>query len=82
MYFIAQSSNHLLTFSGTWMIGVPWCRRIVVVQSHDTKGWVLHHPWEIPQRKFTVETHIFHGKIMDNPMVSGFDVRFSLEPIQ
>mmetsp|Transcript_62294 Transcript_62294/g.126596 ORF Transcript_62294/g.126596 Transcript_62294/m.126596 type:complete len:200 (-) Transcript_62294:311-910(-) len=26
-----------------WMIGVPWCRRIVVVQSHDTKGWVLHH---------------------------------------
>jgi len=66
------------------MIGVPWCRRIVVVQSHDTKGWVLHHPWEIPG-KFTVETHIFHGKIMDNPMVSGvsgFDVRFSLEPIQ
>mmetsp|Transcript_7495 Transcript_7495/g.12994 ORF Transcript_7495/g.12994 Transcript_7495/m.12994 type:complete len:287 (+) Transcript_7495:1098-1958(+) len=24
------------------MVGVPWSRRIVVVQSHHTKGWVLH----------------------------------------
>ena len=73
MYFIAQSSNHL-TFSGTWMIGVPWGRRIVVVQSHDTKGWVLHHPWEI-RENLRLKPTSFTGKSWKIPgfPVSMFD---------
>ena len=76
-----RSSNRSADASkGTWMIGVPWGRRIVVVQSHDTQGWVLHRPWQI---RFLGNASAVEkcGKTLqsswENPWVlgvSGFDV--------